>query len=285
MKRFLLLVCTVVLAAASSFAEKPMVMCPFCQGTGQFMFGYMSAPCTNCKGTGKIVDPYYQGKTMMEGINACSKGKQKLYEGDYSGAVDAFREAYRADNYEAATYLGFCAELGMGLAVDHELAWDLYNYAGSHGDIAGKGAIARINEDGYWPATDDMRRTFRVYLGYVLEEQGMSTSGNFDGGYSGGSSQSGNSGYSLSYFQNAYSRWESVAKSAYDSLTTLGYSVKRNNRDIEGGAMGTWGASNFSSMKRNMRAAQREMRNVRNEARRHGYNIPMSNYENIDVNF
>lgn len=152
MRKFLLGVCVALLSVASSFAEKPMVTCPYCSGSGQFQVGYMSTPCISCKGTGKIVDPYYQGKTMMAGMNACSKGKQKLYEGDYSGAVNAFREAYRADIYEAATFLGFCAELGMGLAVDHQLAWDLYTYAGNHGDIAGKGAIARINEDGYWPA-------------------------------------------------------------------------------------------------------------------------------------
>lgn len=185
MKKFLLGVCVALLSVASSFAEKPMVTCPYCSGTGQFYVGFMSTPCISCKGTGKIVDPYYQGQQIVKEMQSKSN-----------------------------------------------------------------------NSGGY----------------NIVPMEG-------------GTMQNGNSGSSLSYYQNAYSRWERVAKSAYDSLTTLGYSVKRNDRDIEGGAMGTWGASNFSSMKRNMRAAQREMRNVRNEARRHGYNIPMSNYENIDVNF
>lgn len=97
------------------------------------------------------------------------------------------------------------------------------------------------------------------------------------------------SGMSEQYYRDMYSRWERNAQSAYNSLTAAGVKVKKKKNGTEtdegGSALGSWGQANFNGMKQEMRQAQNEMRKIRQEARKAGYNIPQSQYENINVSF
>lgn len=116
--------------------------------------------------------------------------------------------------------------------------------------------------------------------------------GNPYSGYGGGmynseSYNSDNSKHSLSFYQMQYANWEERARSIYESLTSSGYQIKEKDtdKDVGGGSAGSWGIVSSAGMKSNLRTAQREMRKVRQEASRDGYNIPISNYENITVSF
>lgn len=80
----------------------------------------------------------------------------------------------------------------------------------------------------------------------------------------GGSSGSGK--LSEDYYKNMYAKWERNAKRAYDELTGE-----------------KWKPSGYTAMKRNLRTAQREMRDLRSKARRDGYTIPQSTYETVTV--
>ena len=278
-KILLMFICCVVGITTAMAEEEPKVMCMPCGGTGRIMAGYMSMPCVMCQGKGWIVDPYYYGQKYMQRLKACYDGEKAICRGDYSEAVDYFKEAMDMGDAVAVTYLGNCLELGMGVVVDRDLAVDFYRYASKKGDQGANEALKRIKTSGFWSATSESRNWFRgmlqAYLN-VREQVGMAEM----------MAKSGMSGYSSSssYYQDQYERWEKVAKGAYDSLTTLGYREKRNGKDVEGGALGSWGGR-FSSMKSEMRKAQREMRELRSEARRNGYTISRSNYENINVNY
>jgi len=107
--------------------------------------------------------------------------------------------------------------------------------------------------------------------------------------YSSGSSDTNKpkSGLSLSYYQENYARWESNAKICYEELTQFGYRTKQGDNYKSGGAGGLSGMrpSTYTGMKQNLRAAQREMQRLRQEASRAGYNIPKSMYETVTVNY
>lgn len=91
--------------------------------------------------------------------------------------------------------------------------------------------------------------------------------------------------HSYEFWQQQYARWESNARSCYESLTNGGHKTKKKGKDTGGSADGSWGSTSFTMMKTNLRNAQREMRNIRAQANSEGFNIPQSNYETINVSF
>lgn len=99
------------------------------------------------------------------------------------------------------------------------------------------------------------------------------------------SSGSSSSKRDLSYYQSMYQRWERQAKSNYESLTRAGVRVKNNGKDTGGSAGGSWRPQNYTGLKKLLRESQSEMKKIRQEARRDGYNIPQSNYETVTVSY
>ena len=118
-----------------------------------------------CNGTGLMNDPYYLGKS----IGLCSSGKSYLTAGLYKEAFDAFSQAMELENIEAIFFLGVCYELGMGVPVNHELAHDCYTLSGEYGYTESKTAIDRINQNGYWHATDETRKNFSNNLKALMD--------------------------------------------------------------------------------------------------------------------
>lgn len=116
----------------------------------------------------------------------------------------------------------------------------------------------------------------------------MPASGSYDssGMSSSTLSSSGSGGkHSYDYWKQMYDRWERNAKGCYESLTLLGYKIKKNGKDTGGSAAGTWNSASYTGMKSNLRKAQKEMRETRALARKEGHNIPQSNYETINVSY
>ena len=97
--------------------------------------------------------------------------------------------------------------------------------------------------------------------------------------YSGSTSSSGNS---KEYYQSRYNRWEKVARSTYESATNLGVKVKDKAGNDIGGKYG--GKTIYwSTYKTNLVKAQREMRDIRLEAKRNGITIQLSTYETVNL--
>lgn len=87
---------------------------------------------------------------------------------------------------------------------------------------------------------------------------------------------------SIEWYQGTYNRYASNAEAIYKSITTKfvdssgnemsGYVYKQQDSQIA-----------INSMISNLRAVQRDMRDLRQEAARHGYTLVKSQYETISV--
>lgn len=181
----------------------PKVSCMYCFGTGRA--GYVFCPF--CEGSGLMTDPQYLnkqayefGRNLAKQTNLCITGKMNLINGDYSAAVDAFMEALDLKNTEAAFFLGACCELGMGLKTNKKLAKDFYSYGAKYGNIDSQQALNRINQYGYWAATEDMRQKFRKLLKMQIEIQSRATIMNYNNsnGSNNNSSYGSSGGYNCS---------------------------------------------------------------------------------------
>lgn len=106
-------------------------------------------------------------------------------------------------------------------------------------------------------------------------------------GYSADSDLSGNSGRSSggSDYQAQYDKWASVAERHYNSLTNLGYSITDSAGNKKGSSGKGSSANTYNRMKKSLREAQREMRNIRQKARRAGVNIVESKWETATVSY
>lgn len=93
------------------------------------------------------------------------------------------------------------------------------------------------------------------------------------------------SGMSESYYRNMYDQNARMAESTYNTLTSTGYSISYNDKEKEGGTLGSWSSSNYTQLKRDLRNAQSNMRRIRSEASRAGYQIPQSHWENVSVSY
>ena len=119
---------------------------------------------------------------MGYGWGRYDRGVSALCEGDFSEAFDYFEEGA---NYHPMCYegIGICYELGFGVEVDYDEAWDAYTTGANAGVQACKLHLKRINRDGYWPKS--YRKTF---LANLRNAQGNSSVtvpnvGGYGGGY------------------------------------------------------------------------------------------------------
>ena len=112
-------------------------------------------------------------------------GQKALVEGDDDEAYEAFHTAYYDLNYnEAAVFLGVMVELEMGLQGNHSLVRKLYTIAAQSGSANGRAALQRNNTTGFWPATSEMRKTFRNMCAAMINYSGSGGGMTFGGGSS-----------------------------------------------------------------------------------------------------
>ena len=93
------------------------------------------------------------------------------------------------------------------------------------------------------------------------------------------------SGYSENYLISQYSNWERLAEKHYNSLTNLGYSATSGSGNKSGSTGRKVSSGNYVQMKRSLREAQSNMRDIRLKARRQGINIQQSKWETARVNY
>lgn len=86
-------------------------------------------------------------------------------------------------------------------------------------------------------------------------------------------------------YQSQYDMWANRAESNYNSLTNLGYSYTNKSGQKKGGSGQGASPGKYTAMKRSLREAQREMRNIRQRARRAGVTISQSQWETASVNY
>ena len=85
------------------------------------------------------------------------------------------------------------------------------------------------------------------------------------------------------HLQTHYSRWESIAERHYNSITNTGFRVRDKQGNRGGSAMQGMNSGNYVQMKKSFRDAQRQMRNIRNDAKRHGVTITQSKWETATI--
>lgn len=103
----------------------------------------------------------------------------------------------------------------------------------------------------------------------------------FSSSYNGGTGASSGGGN----YQSQYDMWANRAEKNYNSLTNLGYSSKSKSGKRSGSTMQSMSSGTYVQMKKALRDAQREMRNIRQKARKAGVNIVQSRWETATVNF
>ena len=86
-------------------------------------------------------------------------------------------------------------------------------------------------------------------------------------------------------YQSMYLNWEKRAKQNYGTLTNLGYSIKKNDKNIAGNSGHGASSSNYVLQKKYLREAQREMTRIREKAMKNGVTIPQSEYETVTVSY
>lgn len=82
-----------------------------------------------------------------------------------------------------------------------------------------------------------------------------------------------------------YKIWEKRAETNYNSLINLGIRVKRNGKDVGGTSGESINGGNYTIQKQKLREAQREMKNIRDKAKKRGITIPKSSYEDVIVKY
>ena len=99
--------------------------------------------------------------------------------------------------------------------------------------------------------------------------------------YSGPNNSS--SSNSAASYQTEYSRWENIAERHYNSITNTGFKVRDKQGNRGGSTMQGMNSGNYVQMKKSFRDAQRQMRNIRNNAQRHGVTITQSKWETATI--
>lgn len=125
-------------------------------------------------------------------------GVSALCNDNYS---EAFNQFYKGIDYNIMNYegLGICYELGFGVSVNQDKAWNAYTIGANKGNLACKQALQRIRESGYYSEAN--KQIFLKNLKAVHNNANYGTTpnvggGGLSGGYSDGhSSSSGSSSY------------------------------------------------------------------------------------------
>lgn len=136
------------------------------------------------------------------------------------------------------------------------------------------------NSGTFW----DALASFGNLLGQMAGNYaGQNADNSYSSGYSGHNNSS--SSNNASSYQTQYSRWESIAERHYNSITNTGFRVRDKQGNRGGSAMQGTNSGNYVQMKKSFRDAQRQMRNIRNDAQRHGVTITQSKWETATITY
>ena len=119
----------------------------------------------------------------------------------------------------------------------------------------------------------------------ALDSSNSNVNSNNNANYSPSKPLSKSSKIDSSLYQEIYQKWTKLAEDAYNSLTLLGYRIKESDGSHSGSTMQSMTTGTYMGMKKNLRNAQREMRNTRREAASNGIIIPQAKWETATVSY
>lgn len=215
-------------------------------------------------------------KAAEQGIAGAQCNLGNLYckgEGvvqDYAEAAQWYRKAAEQGFAEAHYNLGFLYEHGVGVSKNTEEAKEWYRKAVSQGYFAAEENLRRIAEEERNARTETTVTTgYNPPVATGLRKQTMADAP---------------AGKGQAYYQNMYNIWARRAESNYRSLTNLGIRLKNKHTNERAGSTGqSMNSGNYVVMKKNLREAQNQMRNIRQQASRAGVIIPPSTWETATV--
>lgn len=136
------------------------------------------------------------------------------------------------------------------------------------------------NSDTFW----DALASFGNLLGQVAGSYtGQNADNSYSSGYNGQNNNS--SSNSAASYQTEYSKWENIAERHYNSITNTGIKVRDGQGNRSGSAMQGMNSGNYVQMKKAFRDAQRQMRNIRNNAKSHSVTIAQSKWETATIGY
>ena len=228
-----------------------------------------------------------------------SEGGRLFDAKNYVNAKDYYYRVLMSDPSKVDALSGYAACLNnmgyydeaieayqMALDIDPNNSFLKNNLQNSLGNKHARETKDEMTEDNssksgtFWDALS----SFCSVLGNMM---GSSTTYTYENSFSNGDSNygSGSSTGNASSYRNEYARWEQRAQANYQSLTNSGYSVRQSNGNRKGGTLQGMNGGNYVQMKKALRDAQREMRNIRQRAQKNGITIAQSSWENATVSY
>ena len=246
------------------------------------------------------VDDNLYNKWMEEGMNA--------YEKEHWGnAKDLFYRVmmYKPNHVEALTYYGGCLN-NLGYYEEAIEAYDLaldinpnYPLAKEWKEKTQNNILIKEEQEKrnaqfvaerktepaeqsnmFWNALNNFANMLEA-----LDSSNSNVNSNNNANYSPSKPLSKSSKIDSSLYQEIYQKWTKLAEDAYNSLTLLGYRIKESDGSHSGSTMQSMTTGTYMGMKKNLRNAQREMRNTRREAASNGIIIPQSKWETATVSY
>ena len=228
----------------------------------------------------------FTGKVNVYGFNGLEKGLMR--EKKYKDLLDL-----NANNYYALWHLAnttsnsgeaekyYCAAREVCKSrYDEPAVQDMYGRIAY--DLGESRAISQEAE-----SSETLVSVFSILSGIVDVGTQLyaAYNGIDDSGAAGASSAVTGSETDGGDYASRYAMWERRAKANYESLTNLGYSVKKKDGSESGSAAGSMNTGNYVNMKKALREAQDEMAKIRRSASGAGVNIPQSKWETVTVTY
>lgn len=142
-------------------------------------------------------NPYEEGKKDFYKSYLVGQGETYMAQRNYEAAYEKFLEAYdEYDSEDAAIHLGMMYELGIYVSINRDKAYRFYKWAVGMNYYPAKQVIERINSEGWFPATDEMRNR---WIGIIAAKQ--NAGGGYNPNFSGGYNSDGGAGSSSSRTQ------------------------------------------------------------------------------------
>lgn len=230
------------------------------------------------------------------------KAQEAFEKKEYAVAQKFFYQIFEIDNSQLWALSNYAAclinqgfndeaietcEMILAQQHDHEHALKLKSLAENNIEALSHGTVSDefetvANHNSVWNTVESIAQTLMNLTGQHVPQSYNS----FSEGYNEGSHSSEDDINSSNIdYQSQYDRWANVAERHYNSLTNLGYSYTDKSGQKKGSSGHGASPGKYTMMKRSLREAQREMRNIRQRARRAGVNISQSKWETATVDY
>lgn len=153
-------------------------ICKLCHGNGFYIY-----KCGVCRGTGYVTNDKFI-KNNVKAYCMLHEAQYALCKKNYDYAYLLFSDLYtNSDKHtnvaESAYWMGICYELGFGVRVNRDKAWEFYNFSQRNGFHKAAYEINRINSNGFYVANEHQRKEYLQRLATEKNMEYMQTSINY----------------------------------------------------------------------------------------------------------